>query len=182
MNDEISLQPVNGDNQDHQATTYEAQSRIDDNPFAAPGASSNASQAHFTGRSGYGAKSDLIEEYEEDADYTADGMPPPNYGERPQLYRYESNPKRTELWEIVTSPSEIPLATAHPRSGGSNLPQGVSFGSGRQLSSGMVPRRPPRHDLHPMIMNYVRFPRVPKLEAKQSIDILGLPFLVISSQ
>jgi len=163
--DELSLEPIEPENGRSLEVTPESQAQIDTNPFAAQQAFAPPPHARpHTYNPG-----SMVGEYGHDFDYpTTDGIsPPPNYysDHRTHALRTSTKVKRQEVWEMVTSPTQIhlpdtaitPAASspylATPRA---NAPgSSVSFDSRTLIMSG--PSRPRRPQLHPMLMNYVCF-------------------------
>ncbi len=78
------------------------------------------------------------------------------YDEAPSFILGGSSDRRTEVWEIVTPP---PVATTRNRFSdayGSSVAFNLNPGEVDHARTGAIPERPERHDLNPLLINYVR--------------------------
>jgi hypothetical protein len=150
------LQPIAAENARPQ-TTYHSQSQAEANPFAAGVTSQALSSRHTIAlHSPYDPKASLVDDDDHDFSDPSGGINPPSYVDHHvHVQRSNSNVKRGEAWEMVTNPPEIlltPTSSSYRVAGPHVLGIGISLDT-------TIPIAGPshqRHELHPILMNYVR--------------------------
>lgn len=104
----------------------------------------------------YEPKASLVGDDDHDLGDSSGEISPPSYVDRPvHVQPSNSNIKRGDTWEMVTSPPEVlltPTSTSY-RTAGPPPGFGISLDATTPIAG---PSNQHRHELHPMLMNYVR--------------------------
>ena len=173
------MQPIDPENEEARAT-YLSQSRTDANPFAANAIPQTPPPPHAVAYSStFDTKTSLADNDDHDFGYPTEGINPPSYVNN-RLDVQHNNPtvKRQEIWEMVTSPSQIHLAATTPMPTPPGI--GASFDTRTPIAG---PSRRHRPELHPMLMNYVSVTFVVRRDWTLMLDpTLGFTYSVFSHQ